>query len=172
MDDALWGERDCYLVAQAKAGDREAFARLYEGHYEAIRRYLCTALRETHEAEDAAQDVFVRALRALPDYEPRNVAIDRARRKRSAPHDPVTFEERCDADPADALEGVLSKDALRAHIARLPEPQRQIIFLRYAAGYDGNELAALTNRTPAAVRQIHCRAIAELRRRMPEPAAA
>ncbi|HEX8207586.1 MAG TPA: sigma factor, partial [Solirubrobacteraceae bacterium] len=71
MDDALWGERDCYLVAQAKAGDREAFARLYEGHYEAIRRYLCTALRETHEAEDAAQDVFVRALRALPDYEPR-----------------------------------------------------------------------------------------------------
>ncbi|HEV3000131.1 MAG TPA: sigma-70 family RNA polymerase sigma factor [Solirubrobacteraceae bacterium] len=180
MDDALGPEDATRLVMRAKDGDREAFARLYAGHYDGIRRYLCCALRDVHEAEDAAQDVFVQALRALPRYEPRgyplrrwllriarNVAVDRARRRRAAPADPAVLESRLHADPADRLGDVLSDHALRAHLARLPQAQRQVIFLRYAVGCDGNELATLTNRTPAAVRQIHHRAIAELRRRMP-----
>lgn len=185
MRNALRGEADCArLMARAKAGDREAFGRLYARHFDAIRRYLCTALRDAHEAEDAAQDVFVQAFRALPQYESRgpglrpwlfriarNIAIDRARRRRSSPHDPAALEAHLDSDPRDALDELLANAALKSHIARLPDAQREIVFLRYAGGFDGNELAQMTSRTPAAVRQLHHRALAELRRRVPASAA-
>ena len=174
------GAADARLIARAQGGDSDAFAALYDRHYDAIRRYLVTALRDRHDAEDAAQDVFVQAFRALPRYEvraqplrswlfriARNVAIDRARRRRSAPHDPATLDARFDRGTTEALDAVRSADALRAHLARLPDSQREVIFLRYAADLDAGELAAMTSRTPAAVRQIHCRALAELRRRMP-----
>jgi RNA polymerase sigma-70 factor, ECF subfamily len=174
------GADDARLIARAQAGDRDAFARLYDRHYDPIRRYLCTALRDGHDAEDAAQDVFVHAFRALPRYEvraqplrrwlfriARNVAIDRARRRRSSPQDPATMEACLGGGTTEAIDAVLSAAALRTHLARLPQSQREILFLRYAAGLDPSELAALTQRTPAAVRQLHHRALVELRRRLP-----
>lgn len=183
MRESLRGEADAALIARAQRGDREAFAKLYAHHYDAIRRYLTTALRDPHEAEDATQDVFVQALRALPRYElrghplrpwlfriARNVAIDRSRRRRSAAHDPGALEARVDAGATAAIDAVIAADALKRHLARLPVPQREVVFLRYAAGLQGCELAAMTKRTPAAVRQLHCRAMSELRRRVPAAA--
>src|SRR5687767_3049379 len=89
------------LVVAVQAGDRDAFGKLYLRYFDGIYGYLRTALRDPHEAEDAAQDVFMQALRAIPRYElrgqpprrwlfriARNQAIDRARRRRSTPEDP------------------------------------------------------------------------------------
>jgi RNA polymerase sigma-70 factor, ECF subfamily len=168
------------LVVRVQAGDRDAFGKLYLRHFDGIYGYLRTALRDPHEAEDATQDVFMQALRAIPRYElrgqpprrwlfriARNQAIDRARRRRTAPEDPAIIESRLDADPGDPFDGVLSDAALVAHIERLPDAQREVLFLRYAAGFDANEIAAMTKRSPAAVRQLQHRAIGELRRRLP-----
>jgi len=168
------------LVVRVQAGDREAFSELYLRYFDGIYGYLRTALRDPHEAEDAAQDVFMQALRALPRYElrgqpprrwlfriARNQAIDRARRRRTAPEDPAVLEARVDGEAEDAFAGVLSDAALVAHIQRLPEAQREVLFLRYAAGFEAQEIAAMTQRSAAAVRQLHHRAIVELRRRLP-----
>jgi RNA polymerase sigma-70 factor, ECF subfamily len=168
------------LVVRVQSGDRDAFGRLYLRYFDGIYGYLRTALRDPHEAEDAAQDVFMQALRAMPSYElrgqpprrwlfriARNQAIDRARRCRSHPEDPVTLEARLDADPHDAFDCLLSDAALLAHIKRLPDAQREVLFLRYAAGFAATEIAAMTNRLPSAVRQLHHRAITDLRRRLP-----
>jgi RNA polymerase sigma-70 factor, ECF subfamily len=176
LDDAESGR----LVVRVQAGDREAFGELYLRYFDGIYGYLRTALRDPHEAEDATQDVFMQALRALPRYElrgqpprrwlfriARNQAIDRVRRRRTTPEDPTILESRLDADPDDAFENVLSDAALIAHIERLPEAQREVLFLRYAAGFEATEIAAMTKRSPAAVRQLQHRAIAELRRRLP-----
>jgi RNA polymerase sigma-70 factor (ECF subfamily) len=177
LDDADSGR----LVVRVQAGDREAFSQLYLRYFDGIYGYLRTALRDPHEAEDATQDVFMQALRALPRYElrgqpprrwlfriARNQAIDRARRRRATPEDPTTLESRVDAaDTYDAFDGVLSDAALVGYIQRLPDAQREVLFLRYAAGFEATEIAVMTQRTPAAVRQLHHRAIVELRRRMP-----
>jgi RNA polymerase sigma-70 factor, ECF subfamily len=181
LDDADSGR----LVVRVQAGDREAFGKLYLRYFDGIYGYLRTALRDPHEAEDAAQDVFMQALRAIERYElrgqpprrwlfriARNQAIDRTRRRRTTPEDPVTLESRLDADPGDAFDGVLSDAGLVALIERLPASQREVLFLRYAAGFEATEIAAMTKRSPAAVRQLHHRAIAELRRRMPASSAA
>jgi RNA polymerase sigma-70 factor (ECF subfamily) len=138
------------------------------------------ALRDAHEAEDATQDVFVQAFRALPRYElrgqpprrwlfriARNQAIDRGRRVRTVPQDPTVMEARGEAEPTDAFAEVLSDAALISHIEKLPEAQREVLFLRYAAGFEAPEIAVMTKRSAAAVRQIHHRALTELRRRMP-----
>jgi RNA polymerase sigma-70 factor, ECF subfamily len=176
LDDADSGR----LVVRVQAGDRDAFGQLYLRYFDGIYSYLRMALRDPHEAEDATQDVFMQALRALPRYElrgqpprrwlfriARNQAIDRGRRRRAAPQDPFTLEAQAAGESDAGFDGVLSDAALVAHIGRLPEAQREVLFLRYAAGFEAPEIAVMTHRSPAAVRQLHHRAIAELRRRMP-----
>ncbi|HEX2086798.1 MAG TPA: sigma-70 family RNA polymerase sigma factor [Solirubrobacteraceae bacterium] len=167
------------IVVRVQAGDRDAFSELYLRYFDGIYGYLRIALRDEHEAEDATQDVFLQAFRALPRYElrgqpprrwlyriARNVAIDRGRRVRALPQDPAALEARTDAEPVDEFDELLSDAALVAHIERLPEAQREVLFLRYAAGFEAPEIARMTRRSPAAVRQLHHRAIAELRRRL------
>ena len=170
------------LVVRVQSGDREAFSEIYLRYFDAIYGYLRVALRDPHEAEDGTQEVFLQALRALPRYElrgqpprrwlfriARNHAIDRARRKRPELEDPAVLEAGIEAPQVeDELETFLSDATLIAHIERLPQAQREVLFLRYAAGFEAPEIAVMTQRTPAAVRQIHHRAIAELRRRLPQ----
>src|SRR5918912_210738 len=56
------------LIARARGGDREAFcalAALYERRIYTLARYYC---RNAHDAEDLAQEVWLRAFRALADF--------------------------------------------------------------------------------------------------------
>jgi RNA polymerase sigma-70 factor (ECF subfamily) len=181
LDDA----ESARLVVRVQSGDREAFSEIYLRYFDPIYGYLRVALRDSHEAEDATQEVFLQALRALPRYElrgqpprrwlfriARNHAIDRSRRRRPELADPAVLEAQAEApQTGDELETFLSDTTLIGHIARLPTAQREVLFLRYAAGFEAPDIAVMTRRTPAAVRQIHHRAITELRRRLPNPAA-
>src|SRR5713226_7269455 len=97
------------LARRAKAGDRKAFAALYDLHVDAVYRYAFYRVRSDAEAEDVTSEVFHRALVAMPRFEPRrpflaflytiarNVVVDRARRAR--PQAP--FEDAI-AYPSDA----------------------------------------------------------------------
>lgn len=53
------------LVARFQAGDREAFGEIYEQYHRPVLLYLSRKLGSRAEAEDLAQDVFVRALSRL-----------------------------------------------------------------------------------------------------------
>jgi len=62
--------RDEALAAQAAGGDRGAFEALVTRHRQAVYR-LCWAATGNHaDADDAAQETFVRVYRALPSYDP------------------------------------------------------------------------------------------------------
>jgi RNA polymerase sigma-70 factor, ECF subfamily len=168
------------LVARIQGGDADGFGELYLRYFDRVYSYMRVALRDNHEAEDATQDVFMQALRALPRYElrgqpprrwlfriARNQAIDRARRRRSVPEDPAVLEARLEDTGEAGSAGPFSDSRLAEEVARLPETQREVLFLRYAAGLDAPEIAALVDRSAAAVRQIQHRALVELRRRLP-----
>ena len=53
-------------VRQAAQGDRDAFARLVDGYWEKVRRWLFGLTGKQHLAEDVAQETFLKAWTALP----------------------------------------------------------------------------------------------------------
>jgi len=117
-------EEDAALARRAAAGDAEAFGVLYDRYMDAVYRYVFYRVRNEAEAEDVTSDVFMRALRAIPKYEPRqaflawlyriarNAVIDRSRRR--AARQQVTFEDALAHPNADQVinpdEGLLAGD--------------------------------------------------------------
>jgi RNA polymerase sigma factor (sigma-70 family) len=145
---------DAALVRRFRAGDESAFAALHARYAAGIRSYADYMLRGSpHEAEDAAQDVFLRAYQALRrderdvDVRPwlyriaHNRCVDVLRR-------PVGAELREDhegaadsADPAATLEQREAMRALLRDIGGLPEGQRSALLLRELGGLSHKAVA-------------------------------
>jgi RNA polymerase sigma-70 factor (ECF subfamily) len=172
------------LVTRFQAGDAEAFTELYLRYFDRVYGYLQVALRDPHEAEDVTQQVFVNVFEALPRYErrrqpfrawlfriARNRGIDSLRkRQRFEPADPAELQRKREADPDDkattrALEW-LSDAEILVLIERLPQGQRQVVVLRYMLDLTMAEIAQVLDRSPAAVRQLHSRALRFLEKRL------
>ncbi len=173
---------DASLIARAKAGEAAAFGLLYDRHVEAIYRYIFYRVRDTAEAEDITSDVFMRALRALPRYEPRqaflawlyriarNAVIDGSRRKRTQ----VSFQDALQhpegdrvVDPDATLFAEADAATLRTAIRQLTPLQQEVIVLRYVEGLDTRAIGRLVGRREGTIRGIEFRALAALRQLLP-----
>lgn len=62
-------ESDSELVQQILAGSREHFEMLYEAYFPRVYRFALKRIRDTGEAEDVTQEVFVTVFRALKSYQ-------------------------------------------------------------------------------------------------------
>jgi RNA polymerase sigma-70 factor (ECF subfamily) len=168
---------DACLVALAQA-DPSAFAHLYDRYVQPIYWFCYRRLGSVQAAEDATSAIFVKALAALPRFEPKggtfrswlftiahNVVLDclrQASRRGDRSLDSVAeIEDAAPSPEATALAGDQSV-ALQAALARLTEEQRQIIELRLA-GLNGPEIAAALGISHAAVRTAQRRALLRLR---------
>ena len=171
------------LVARWQAGERSIFDEIYLRHFGSVYGYAHAALRSGQDAEDAAQDVFIRALEALPGYEiraapfrawllriARNVVLDSVRRsKRLIVEDPADLSSRREALAIQQGYGQvtldwLSKREVVHRVELLPRGQREVIVLRYLLDMPYEEIAGLTGQTPRAARHLHSRAIELLNR--------
>ena len=56
------------LVQRAKQHDQEAFAQLYEEHFDKIYRYVALRIGDETEAEDMTQQVFLNALQSISSF--------------------------------------------------------------------------------------------------------
>lgn len=148
--------RDRELVERCQAGDRTAFEELYRRYH---RRLACFCLRRLHEpfeAEDAAQEAFTRAWRAMPSFAgdrrfypwltviAANVCTDVLRRGwRLTPMEDVPLPE---SDPAgEELDASLIRQvdasmALRA-LDNLSDRHRRVLQLREGSGWSTQRLA-------------------------------
>src|SRR5437763_1799340 len=61
--------RDRTLVERYQAGDADAFDQLYRRYQQRLERFCLKRLGDRQEAEEVAQEAFVRALTALPRFE-------------------------------------------------------------------------------------------------------
>ena len=168
------------LGRRAAAGDRRAFAELYDAHVDAVYRYAFFRVRTAAEAEDVTSEVFQRALVAMPRYEPRrpflaflytiarNVVTDRLRRS----HPEASFEDAL-AHPTDAPgpeERAGASDEvreLRAAIAKLTPVQQEVMVLMLE-DRSVKEIAQLTGKREGTIRGIHMRALEALREMLGE----
>jgi len=177
-------EEDAALARRAASGEAEAFGVLYDRYVDAVYRYVFYRVRNEAEAEDVTSDVFMRALRAIPKYEPRqaflawlyriarNAVIDRSRRK--AARQQVSFEDALAHPNADRVvnpdAGLLAgSDAsvVRVAMQQLTPLQQEILVLRYVEGYDTKTISKLVGKRDGTIRGIEFRALSALRALIP-----
>lgn len=153
------------LLAMAREGDVEAFARLFE----ALRPFaLAVAARLVGpvDAEDVVMDAYLKAWSALPRFTGRaslktwlyrivwNCAADLIRHRNrlrevplpdpGAPEAPAISLQTAPPTPAAHAEGNDLAARVREQVARLPESQRTTLLLRFADGLSYKEIAAAT----------------------------
>jgi RNA polymerase sigma-70 factor, ECF subfamily len=176
------------LVALAMTGDRGAVEDVLSIIRPLVVRYCRARLgrldRSSVSADDVAQEVCLAVLTALPGYRVQgrpflafvygiasHKVIDAHRsatRNRAEPvADLPDAAEAADGPEQRALRVELS-DELNQLLDTLPDKQREILVLRVVVGLSAEETAEAVGSTPGAVRVAQHRALARLRRSMPE----
>ena len=178
---------DAELVESCLAGRREAFDLLVERHQRHVYQ-LCYRFVGNHEdASDLAQDVFIRAYRALGKFKGEaslgtwlyrigvNVCLNKvgAKAPKPDPLDPLlaASDERIAAigESADAalLRGERAGQ-VRAAIARLPRKQRATLILRVYHELPHEEIAGILGSSVGAVKANFFHALSNLKKLMLE----
>ncbi len=160
---------DQQLVERVQRGDKAAFDLLVVKYQRKIFRLLSRLIRDTAEVEDVAQEAFIKAYRALPNFRGESafytwlyrIAINTAKnflvsQGRRAPtsteadiEDAETFddgEHLRDLNTPDAM--LLTRqvaDAVNRAIDRLPEDLKTAIVLRELEGLSYEEIAETMN---------------------------
>lgn len=176
-------------IAAARAGDPEAFCRIVELYQDRIFTFLLRMVRQREEAEDLAQETFVRAWQHLSRYDPRwafrtwlftiarNLAVNVLRRPRAMI---VSLDGGDDTLPPAALASFDTSPAERAtvreqkqRVARALDhlsPQAAMVFtLFYQEQMSIAEIARTIGATRGAVKVALHRARETLRTKLREP---
>ena len=152
--------RDEALVEQARRGDLAAFTALVDRHTPVVTRVAARVVGRD-EADDVAQDVFLRAFHRLDRYSgegsfrswllaiARNTAVTRVMRRREEATPPEALEDARGTDgdrvPAEHLEHREREDRLRAKLRLLRPEHRAVLVLRDVEGLPYDDIARLTD---------------------------
>lgn len=151
------------LIVRARRGDAAAWRSLIEHHQQRVYTIAFRMIGDADEAQDVAQDVFIRFYRSLGRYRPEgrvatwlcrvtvNLAIDvlRQRARRN--------EETADVADSRALPDVQAEQhnvrAILDRIIRdLPSRQHRVLVLRDLQGFSTAEIAAILKCRQSTVR--------------------
>lgn len=171
---------DATLIARARAGEAEAFGELYGRYFDSIYRYLRSRVEEDRDAEDLAENVFLRALQSLGRYRERgwpfSAFLNQVAKNALADHYRQRREEEqlsdADAHPTAARElddqVARSEDveAIRRALSALPPDYQEVIRLRVQLGMSTQNVASWMRRSEGAVRILLFRALERLRQQM------
>lgn len=166
------------LVQRARTGDGEAWYRLVSAHQEAIFRLAYLLLRDASDAEDVAQEAFVRAFRALHTFDGErplrpwllriasNLAHNRRRslgRYLEALKRLYSAPERVESSPAERTGRKWEAETLWSAIRHLRPAEQEVVYLRYFLELSEAEMAAALNVAPGTVKSRLHRAMSHLR---------
>jgi RNA polymerase sigma-70 factor (ECF subfamily) len=161
---------DRELVALVLEGDQQAFAELVEAYQSPVYNLTYRMLGDAREAEDAAQEAFLRAYQHLERYDPQrsfktwllsiasNYCIDRLRKRRLTwlsideplpPHPALTSD--MPGPETAALSGERS-EAVQELLSDLAPDYRAAVVLRYWYDMPYAEIAATLDTTESAIK--------------------
>lgn len=162
------------LVRRTLAGDRDAFARLYDRYARLVRAVAADA--GAGQAEDVVQDAFLRAYRApgaLRDADrfgpwpigiARPVVREAGRRAAALPLPGGLPDGRPHAEAAADDAGEIARP--RALVARSPDDERRAVEFFFPTGRDAAETARLLGRSRSGTYALLRAAVGTLARRM------
>ncbi len=175
---------DIRLMGLVSEDDTDAFEQLVERHQRLVIGTVGRMLGTNSDAEDIAQQVFVRIWKNAKRYVPRakfttwllkitrNLVFNELRRRSRHPQVPLQSEsdeeerpikdDHAIAPDASLLEGELQQ-AVDAAIANLPETQRMAVILRRYDELSYEEIAETLDQSVSAVKSLLFRARTELR---------
>ena len=163
--DTRLADPDRELVAAAVAGDRGAFEALVRRHQARIVNYAMAIVKDPAEAEDVAQETFIRAYRSLTRFRGDSsfktwlytIATNAARTglerrsRRNRVEDASLDDEAAPlaagdvpAGDADAETTLVRRESIDRALASLPPDLRIAVVLRDVEGLDYKEIAAAT----------------------------
>ena len=166
------------LVHRAQQRDQQAFAQLYEEHFNKIYRYVALRIGNKTEAEDITQQVFLKALQSISSFRWRgipfsawlfriahNQVVDYLRKKTkqaTVPLDESTAS--LVSDPQLLAEQGLDIEQLLSATKRLTPTQREVISLRFAGELPIAQVAKIIGKSQGAVKALQHSAIVALRK--------
>lgn len=180
-------QTDLEVIQSVLRGDKDAFAVLVERHAEAVYKFAYRYLRNGGDAEDVAQEAFVRAWKNVKKFDEtknfktwlfaitKNAALDLIKKKK-----PLLFSQIAEEDeqldaffapfaPAPELpDAVFSRKMVKADIARslaaLPPGYRTVLAMRYNDHLKFREIAETLGEPIDTVKSKHRRGLALLRK--------
>jgi RNA polymerase sigma-70 factor, ECF subfamily len=182
---------DVQLMLDVKAGDEQSFALLLHRYRTPLVNFLYRMVRNREQAEDLAQEVFIRVYRARADYVPSakfttwlfriatNLALNSVRDTRHQRMEvsldaPVTVDsEEGNERPLDVAEKnpnieehlvqEAERDMIRHAIDKLPEKQRAAVLLHKYQDLDYGEISKILSCSESALKSLLFRAYETLR---------
>lgn len=169
------------LITRAAQGDTDAYDQIVRQHQEAVFRLAYVLLGDAQDAQDVAQDTFIRAYRELHRFDTtrplrpwllqiaKNLARNRRRaagRYLAALQRAFMHTPRSDHTAASAESDVDQRwevQALWDAIRQLPEPDQDVITLRYMLDLSTQETADVLGVAPGTVKSRLSRALKRLR---------
>lgn len=175
-------------MARIKLGDTDALRDLIEAHQHRVIGTVAKMLADDSDAEDIAQQVFIRVWKSAARYEPtakfttwlfkitRNLVFNELRRRKRHPAqslDAVTEDDRPmqapDSNtkaPDDSLLNNEMQTAIQKAIDELPEIQRMAIVLRRYDDIPYEDIGEILGLSVPAVKSVLFRARTELREKL------
>lgn len=184
MDTA--GSEDIVIIQRVLAGDADAFRVIVRRYGGRLRGFCLARLGDADEADDAVQDVLLRAYRSLGGFRLGSsfpswlfaIAANRVRTRhsRSATHGELVRRAADaarlapDPDPQEQAVSAIERAEVRGAVARLPWPMRVVVELYYFAELSVEDTAAALNLGIEAVKSRLLRARRLLARAAEQPA--
>lgn len=152
---------------------------LVEAYRPAVKAHAMRMLRDMEDANDATQDTFVKAFRAIGSFDAdrpfvpwlmricSNCCVDMIRERRHTTdtiekHEHALFDQSADVESG--VESRQDSEVVQSAITRLPDRYREIIVMRHYRHMDVNEIADALNKPEGTVKSWLFRARALLKK--------
>ena len=171
---------DKALLVQYRAGDREAFGRLYDRYIGKIYRFVYYKTHHRETAEDLVSRIFTKALEKIGGFDAdkgtfqawlyaiaRNTVIDHYRTSRGETGIEDVWDLTGNEDAERDMDAKMKLEKVGQYLARLKSAHRDILIMRLWQGLSHAEIAAALDTSEASVKMTYSRAVNKLRREMP-----
>lgn len=166
---------DTKLMLAARRGDNAALEELIARNWVGVVRFAQGRVRDSHRAEDIAQETFLRLTRARDRYERRgrfksyllrittNLCLNEARRTPAVPTPEVEGVQETEPEPESQATSFETRDLVRREVMCLPSRQREALLLQLNEGLSLGEVAERMGLKEAAAKSLLHRARTALR---------
>ncbi len=166
------------LVRDAKLGNTDAFAKLYDYYVNPIYRYVYYKVNR-EDALDITESIFLKIWENLKSYRKikgtfsswvfkiaHNLIVDHYRLQRQyIPIDDLNLpDEKRESDPSARAQEALDQENLKRALSQLKKKYQQIILLRYVNDLELSEIAKIMKKSEGSLRVLKFRALQALRK--------
>lgn len=162
------GFNEARLVEEARRGNKAAFGELVLRYERRLIRLILQFIRDEAQAEDLAQETFVRVYKTFDQFDPSrrfgpwlfrigvNLTLDYLRRRKRrgfwSLFSEANSERSPDPEVADPRQGIDLSQEVQHVLDQLPEAYRMVLVMRDLENFSTSEIAAILNRKEATIR--------------------